>query len=55
MQVNIGLKTPGFSAFALAGLGIGAVMNKDFGNAAIAFLVIALDVVRIERATDAVQ
>lgn len=55
MQVNLGLKMPGFSAFAVLGLAIGALLNRDFGNAVFCFFIIALDVVRIERATNATK
>ena len=53
MQISLGLKTPAFSTIVVLGLGIGAVLNKDFGTAAFSFVVVALDVVRIERATKA--
>lgn len=55
MQINLRLKVPAFSTFVVLGVGIGALLNKDFGSAAIAFVVVALDVVRIERATQAAK
>lgn len=49
MQISLGLKSPAIGTIVVLGLGIGAVLNKDFGIAAYAFVVVALDVVRIKR------
>lgn len=53
MQLNIRLKPPVVSTCFVLGLAIGALLNRDFGNAVFCFFIIALDVVRIERATKA--
>lgn len=43
-------KLPGLSAFLVLGLSIGALLNKDFANATITFLVAVSDCLRIESA-----
>lgn len=51
-------KLPGLSAFLVLGLSIGALLNKDYANAAITFLVAASDCLHIEsskRATKAAK
>lgn len=55
MQISLGLKTPALSTIVVLGLGIGAMLNKDFCIAAFAFVVVALDVVRIKHAVQAAK
>lgn len=55
MHVSLGMKAPALSTLVVLGLGIGAVLDKDFGPAACAFVVVALDVVRIKRTALAVK
>lgn len=55
MQISLGLKTPALSTIVVLGLGIGAMLNKDVCIAAFAFVVFALDVVRIKPAVQAAK
>ncbi|WP_284213901.1 hypothetical protein [Comamonas jiangduensis] len=54
-MITVYPKLPGFSAALVLGLSIGALLNKDFANATITFLVAASDCLRIESSKRATQ